>query len=107
VPGPAPAVGAGDVGPEFGVLDGLPCPDGPADAPRGVADGDPEGRSFFDLGDFGRSARLDCDGDVMGAVAPTGEPGSVTTPSPAREITAHTKTAPTTTRTSQAEAARA
>ncbi len=87
--------------------DGERGSDGPEEDPRGEADADLEGRGFDGLGDFGRSVRSDAGGEVMGAASPIGAPGWVTTPSPTREITAHTSTAPTTTRTSQAEPARA
>ncbi len=88
------------------MLDGDRGPDGPeVDCPPGEGDADAEGRRGDGLGDFGRSVRVDCGGEVIGAASPTGEPGWVITPSPTREITAHTNTAPTTTRTSQAEAA--
>jgi hypothetical protein len=96
-------VGGGGV---LGVLDGAPGPDGPPDGPPGVADADAEGRFFDGFGDFGRSVGSDAGGEVMGAASPIGGPGWVTRLWPAREITAHTSTAPTTTRTSQAVPAR-
>jgi hypothetical protein len=107
-PGPAPEeVGAGGSGLELGVPDGEPGSDGPeVEGPRGEADADLEGRGDA-LGDFGRSVRSDAGGEVMGAACPIGAPGWVITPSPTLEITAHTSTAPTTTRTSQAEPAKA
>jgi hypothetical protein len=100
-------VGVAGDGAELGVLPGElgreePVAGLPAEEDEGLA-----GRFFDGLGDFGLSALLVCGAEVIGAASPIGEPGWVTTPCPAREITAHTSTAPTTTRTSQADAARA
>jgi hypothetical protein len=83
--------------------------DGPelGDPPPGDAEAEPEGRCGFGFEDFGLPVWLR-GAAVMGAACPTDEPGADdTTPWPAREITAQTSTAPTTTRTSQAAAAMA
>jgi hypothetical protein len=78
------------------------------DPPRGDAGAEPEGRCGFGFTDFGLPVCLVRGAAVMGAGCPTGEPGADdTTPWPAREITAQTSTAPTTTRTSQAAPAMA
>jgi hypothetical protein len=102
--------GAGDWGAEFGVLDedpGFAGPE-PGDPPRGDAGAEPEGRCGFGFADFGLPVCLVRGAAVMGAGCPTDEPGADdTTPWPAREITAQTSTAPTTTRTSQAAPAMA
>jgi hypothetical protein len=77
------------------------------DPPRGDAGAEPEGRCGFGCPDLGLLVCLVWGAAVMGAACP-GEPGADdTTPWPAREITAQTSTAPTTTRTSQAAAAMA
>jgi hypothetical protein len=105
--GPAGAgVGAADDGVELGVLLGEFGRDEPVEGFPGAADAGLEGRFFGACLLFGLSARLVCGAEVMGATSPIAGPVWVTTPWPAREITAHTSTAPTTTRTSQAEPAR-
>ncbi|MFL6004431.1 MAG: hypothetical protein ACJ72P_16625 [Nocardioides sp.] len=98
---------AGDWGADFGVPEDDRGFVGPAvgDPPRGDADAEPEGRCGFGFADFDLPVCLVCGAAVMGAACP-GEPGGDdTTPWPAREITAQTRRAPTTTRTSQAAAA--
>ena len=84
-----------------GVLDER-GPDGPEWTARPARRTQTEGRCFDGLGDFAVAST-----PRWAAASPIAGPGWVTTPWPAREITAQTSTAPPTTRTSQAVAARA
>ncbi|WP_325116756.1 hypothetical protein [Nocardioides sp.] len=107
-PGPGPEPGlafTGGGGDELGGDDGGRAPGDPVEGLLGDPVAELDGRGCDDFSDLGLSGRSD-GGAVIGAPAPSGAPGWVTTPWPAREITAQTSTAPTTTRTSQAEAAR-
>jgi hypothetical protein len=102
--------GAGDCGADFGVLEEARGLDGPdlGDPPPGAVDAEPEGRCCLGFADFCLPVCLWRGAAVIGAAPPIDEPGwDDTTPWPAREITAQTSTAPTTTRTSQAAAAMA